>query len=67
MKHHSGGIETVGEIKRLDPTVKAIVSSGYATGPIMAHYSDYGFDDVLIKPYTMEDLSETIRQTLHSS
>ena len=62
-----GGIETVNEIKRLDPTVKAIVSSGYATGPIMANYSDYGFDDVLIKPYTMEDLSETIRQTLHSS
>ncbi|MEE9466004.1 MAG: ATP-binding protein, partial [Candidatus Neomarinimicrobiota bacterium] len=59
-----GGIETVQKMKRMNPEVKAIMSSGYSTSPAMAHPDDYGFTEVLVKPYTIEDLTDTIERAL---
>ncbi|SHI99558.1 His Kinase A (phospho-acceptor) domain-containing protein [Malonomonas rubra DSM 5091] len=59
-----GGEEAVEELRRLDPQVKAIVSSGYSTDPIMANYKDYGFTDVLRKPYQLAELSQVIADVL---
>ena len=55
-----GGGETIQELREIDPFVKAIVSSGYSTDPIMADYAEYGFSDVIANPYRMRDLSETL-------
>ncbi|MCP4763208.1 MAG: response regulator, partial [archaeon] len=55
-----GGKETLTEIKKLNPNIKAIVSSGYSTDPIMANYKDYGFSGVISKPYTIEQLSNIL-------
>lgn len=52
------------EILKIDPNVKAIVSSGYSNNPIMSNYNDYGFVGVLPKPYTIKDLKETIKYVL---
>jgi PAS domain S-box-containing protein len=52
-----GGKEAIHEIRSLDPAALVIVSSGYSNDPIMAHPQDYGFADVLQKPFTMQDLS----------
>ena len=46
-----GGKEAVRELIKIDPNVKAIVSSGYSNDPIMSNYTDYGFSAVLAKPY----------------
>lgn len=46
-----GGKEAIEKLLRIDPDIKAIVSSGYSTDPIMAKYRDYGFSAVLVKPY----------------
>ncbi|MCB0332323.1 MAG: response regulator, partial [Bdellovibrionales bacterium] len=55
-----GGSETIQELKKLDPDVKAIVSSGYSNDPVMAHYLDYGFSAVVVKPYSLIDLVQAV-------
>lgn len=53
-----GGKQTMAELLKLDPTVKAIVSSGYSNDPVMANYKAYGFSDILPKPYGKNHLAE---------
>lgn len=60
-----GGTETIHRLLRIDPKVKAIVSSGYSDDPIMANYKKYGFCGVVTKPYTIEELSEALCKVLH--
>ena len=59
-----GGLGAFKEILKLNPKVKAIVSSGYSNDPVLAHFSDYGFAGVLVKPYTIEGLSKTLASIL---
>ena len=53
----TGGVKALDILKNIDPQVKAIVSSGYANDPVMAHYKEYGFMGVAPKPYKIQDLS----------
>ena len=55
-----GGIETVQEIIKFNPAAKAIVSSGYATDPVMANFKEYGFQTILPKPFSPENLTEVL-------
>ena len=59
-----GGVETARRLKELDPSAKLIASSGYSDGPVMASFREYGFDDVLPKPWTVAQLSEVFRRVL---
>ncbi len=59
-----GGKEAMDRMLGIDPDIKAIVSSGYSTDPIMANYRDYGFSAVLVKPYRLEDISKVLQQVL---
>jgi CheY-like chemotaxis protein len=55
-----GGKQTMAKLLELDPQVKAIVCSGYSSDPIMSNYRDYGFKDVLLKPYRLEELTKVL-------
>lgn len=55
-----GGEETIGKLLEIDPGVKAIVSSGYYSDPVMSRYKDYGFQGVLQKPYLLNEMKNTI-------
>jgi len=55
-----GGRETAAAILALDPEARLIVSSGYSNDPVMSRYRDFGFRDVLAKPYRLEDLSRVL-------
>lgn len=59
-----GGEEAAQEILKINPQAKLIVSSGYATDPIMANYKEYGFSGIVIKPYRLADLKKAIEQLL---
>jgi PAS domain S-box-containing protein len=56
-----GGVETLEELRKLDPDVRAIVSSGFSNAPVMADFSNYGFAGVMIKPYSISQLSDLLR------
>lgn len=55
-----GGRETFEELEKIDPAVKAIISSGFADDPLITHYRDYGFCGVFVKPYNIDELSATL-------
>jgi len=59
-----GGLKTIIELLKIDPNVKAAVSSGYSNDPIMANYEDYGFCGVVPKPYTRAQLAEVLNKIL---
>ena len=58
-----GGKETITVLKKINPDVKAIVSSGYSDNPVMANYKEYGFTGVLTKPYAIEDVIKALEKT----
>jgi len=57
-----GGEETLRELLRIDPNVKAIVSSGYSNAPIMADFASYGFSGVMMKPYSISQISDLMNK-----
>jgi PAS domain S-box-containing protein len=59
-----GGKEAAVEIRRIDPSAKLIVSSGYAVAPILSEFQTYGFDDVIRKPYTLAELSDVLTRVI---
>ncbi len=59
-----GGMEAAARFKELDPTLKLIVSSGYSDDPVMSHFAEYGFDAVILKPWTVKEMSEVLRRVL---
>jgi signal transduction histidine kinase/ActR/RegA family two-component response regulator len=59
-----GGVEAAAMLKHLDPSARLIVSSGYSEAPVMSHFAEYGFDAVILKPWTVQEMSEVLRQVL---
>ncbi len=59
-----GGLQAMRELLKLDPQVRAIVSSGYSTDPVLANHREHGFRGVVPKPFLLPDLAETIRAVL---
>jgi CheY-like chemotaxis protein len=59
-----GGREAMERLRGLDPEVRAIVSSGYSADPILSSFRDYGFRDVVAKPYTVSRLAQVLERVL---
>ena len=59
-----GGKDTLQRLLEIDPAVRAIASSGYASDPILARPAQYGFVGVLPKPYTRHALRTALSQAL---
>ncbi len=51
-----GGDKVIAELRRHDPAVRAIASSGYANDPIMVDFARHGFAGRLAKPYRIAEL-----------
>ncbi len=59
-----GGAQVIKALRQMDPDVKAIVSSGYSSDPVMADYKKHLFDGVVAKPYTVRELSEVLKRVI---
>jgi CheY-like chemotaxis protein/two-component sensor histidine kinase len=59
-----GGLEALRRMKVIDPSVRAIVSSGYSSDPVMSDFRAYGFSGMIPKPYRITDFAKAIRQVL---
>jgi len=59
-----GGAQTLANLSKLDPDVKAIASSGYYGDPIMSDYAAHGFKAVLPKPYDIKRLSQVLAMVI---
>ncbi|QYZ78547.1 PAS domain S-box protein [Methanofollis formosanus] len=59
-----GGLETMKQLKQLDPEVRVLVSSGYLNDPIIKNPGKYGFYGSIGKPYMFEELSRTLQELL---
>ncbi len=59
-----GGLAAVRQLLKIDPKVKAIVSSGYSSDPVLANYREHGFVGMVPKPYEVNDLSRVLREVL---
>ena len=59
-----GGEAAIKELLKLDPGVRAIVSSGYADEAVMADYRKYGFSGMVAKPYTFEELRKAVQDVI---
>jgi PAS domain S-box-containing protein len=64
IKGGMGGKEALQELLKIDPSVKAVVCSGYDTDPVMEHYQQYGFKGALIKPFLVEDLKKILSKII---
>jgi PAS domain S-box-containing protein len=59
-----GGRETIGILRELDPSVRAIVSSGYSDDPIFVDPAAHGFKSMLRKPFTLEVLTRALDEAM---
>ena len=59
-----GGKEAIRKLLEVDPEVKAVVSSGYADDPVMAEYKKCGFSAVVEKPYSINEIVNTINSVV---
>ena len=58
------GRETMMHLRRIDPQILAIVSSGYRDDPVMKDCAAYGFAAALPKPYQVEGLLQIVNGVL---
>lgn len=65
IKGGMGGEQAIRELLKIDPHVKAIVSSGYSNDPVIADFGAYGFQGTIPKPYREEDLKKALERILN--
>ena len=59
-----GGIETLIKLRRINPKLKAVASSGYSETDIMIRHEDYGFQGCLEKPFRAAEMAELLHKIL---
>jgi two-component system cell cycle sensor histidine kinase/response regulator CckA len=60
VKGGMGGDQAVAALLKIDPLLKAVVSSGYADNQVVSDFAAHGFTAALNKPYKLERLRECL-------
>lgn len=65
LKGDMNGYDTLTELKKIDPNVKAIAATGFITPELeMAEIQESTFDIVINKPYSMSTLQEAVQKIM---
>ena len=59
-----GGRDVIGLLMIIDPDVRALISTGMMNDPIVENYRAYGFCGLVPKPFTVEELSESLEKAM---
>jgi signal transduction histidine kinase/CheY-like chemotaxis protein len=59
-----GGKKAMQEMKKADPRVRAIATSGYSEDPVISDPWTSGFKGALLKPYSIEELSSVLEKVI---
>lgn len=63
-----GGVETIGELLKIDPDIKAVISTGYPNDHIIDDYkTKYGFKGILLRygnNYEVDDIVRVVEKVL---
>jgi two-component system cell cycle sensor histidine kinase/response regulator CckA len=59
-----GGLATIERLRALDPSVTAIICSGYSDEAALARFLAYGFQAALPKPFTRDELADVLQRAL---
>jgi PAS domain S-box-containing protein len=62
-----GGMETLSEIRKIQPDAIVVVASGYADDPALSQSLKNGFNDNLSKPFTRDDLTKLFLRIFRNS
>jgi nitrogen-specific signal transduction histidine kinase/CheY-like chemotaxis protein len=62
-----GAEYTMQKLRQWDPTVKAVVMSGYSDDPVIMNFPAYGFKGAMPKPFALDKLKTLISDVLLSS
>jgi PAS domain S-box-containing protein len=57
-----GGKDAVKVLLKVDPHARAVLSTGYANDSMLASLQELGFADVILKPYTAQDVGKVVRR-----
>ena len=60
----TNGMQALQQLRAIDPNLKAIVSSGYDSDPVMRDCRKHGFDAAMAKPYEIAKLVRTVGEVL---
>ena len=58
------GEETLAELKRIDPAVRVILSTGYSEAEVTTRFSGHGLAGFLQKPYTAAQLADAVKNVV---
>ena len=58
------GHKAVARLRDIDPQIKAIISSGYDSDPIMTRFHEHGFAGAISKPYEISKLNRVVSEVL---
>ncbi|HEY3500829.1 MAG TPA: response regulator [Polyangiaceae bacterium] len=62
VRNGEGGVVALERLKRFDPEVTAVATSGYSDSPVLADHARHGFAGSLAKPYRFAMLSHVLRR-----
>lgn len=61
-----GGKQALQELRKINPNVRALVSSGYTEDPVFSRFRDFGFHGTVRKPYNLEQLKTAITEAINA-
>ena len=60
------GEETLRELRKISPSIRAILSSGFSEDNATKRFSDLGLRGFIQKPYQLDTMTNTLRRALAS-